>query len=300
MKKIIIILTTVFITAGAVAQAPDKMSYQAVIRDASNNLVSNQAVGMQISIIQGSANGTAVYTETQTPLTNANGLISIEIGSGTPVLGVFGSINWAYGPYFIKTETDPLGGINYTITGTSQLLSVPYALHANKADTALYAASAAPYYAGPGINILGNTISTALDNMSGTLNIVNSTSLNTGILSNDSIVITSPGNYLIIASADIDADAIAMNADYYSGGAFALTIYDSPLMPFANQTPITTSYDSSPGGLVYKSLGNNLSGAWVKYFIPGQSIRCYGYVSTSGTPTIPWSIKVNVVVIKIQ
>ncbi|MFN5627818.1 MAG: hypothetical protein ACK48W_00905, partial [Bacteroidota bacterium] len=97
------------------------MSYQAVIRDNSNALVTNQVVGMQISILQGSANGTAVYTETQTPTTNTNGLASIEIGSGNLVSGNFATINWANGPYFIKTETDPTGSTNYTITGTSQL-----------------------------------------------------------------------------------------------------------------------------------------------------------------------------------
>jgi uncharacterized protein (TIGR02145 family) len=83
---------------------------------------------MQISILQTSSSGTAVYVETQTPITNANGLASIEIGGGTLVSGNFASINWANGPYFIKTETDPNGGTSYSITGTSQLLSVPYAL----------------------------------------------------------------------------------------------------------------------------------------------------------------------------
>jgi uncharacterized protein (TIGR02145 family) len=110
------------------------MSYQAVVRDGSNNLVSSTSVGMQISILQGSASGTAVYVETQTPTSNANGLVSLEIGSGTVVSGTFASIDWANGPYFIKTETDPTGGTNYTITGTSQLLSVPYALHAKTAE----------------------------------------------------------------------------------------------------------------------------------------------------------------------
>ncbi len=123
-------------TALVFAQAPNKMSYQAVIRDNSNALVTNQIVGMQISILQGSANGTAVYAETQTPTTNANGLASIEIGGGTVVSGNFSTIDWANGPYFIKTETDPTGGSNYTITGTSQLLSVPYALYATNAGNA--------------------------------------------------------------------------------------------------------------------------------------------------------------------
>ncbi|MCK4663320.1 MAG: hypothetical protein KAT68_10670, partial [Bacteroidales bacterium] len=133
MKQIFTILVAVLVTATLWAQSPEKMSYQAVVRDASDNLITNTYVGMQISILQGSADGTAVYVETQTPTTNANGLITIEIGEGTTT-DDFSVINWANGPYFIKTETDPAVGINYTITGTSQLLSVPYALHAKTAE----------------------------------------------------------------------------------------------------------------------------------------------------------------------
>ena len=134
MKKIITICAAILMTANVFAQAPNKMSYQAVVRDGSNNLVSSASVGMQISILQGSVSGTAVYAETQTPTTNANGLVSLEIGGGTVVSGDFTTIDWANGPYFIKTETDPTGGTSYSITGTSQLLSVPYAFHAKNSD----------------------------------------------------------------------------------------------------------------------------------------------------------------------
>ncbi len=133
MKKLFTIITAVLLSATIWAQSPQKMSYQAVIRNAGNNLVTSTAVGMQISILQSSVSGTEVYTETQTPGTNANGLVSIEIGAGTVVSGDFTTIDWANGPYFIKTETDPTGGNSYTITGISQLLSVPYALYAKTA-----------------------------------------------------------------------------------------------------------------------------------------------------------------------
>ena len=133
MKRISILFCLAAIQSFVFAQAPDKMSYQAVIRNTSNNLVTSSPVGMQISILQGSPVGTAVYVERQTPNTNTNGLATIDIGSGTIITGNFASIDWTNGPYFIKTETDPSGGTNYTITGTSQLLSVPYALYAKKA-----------------------------------------------------------------------------------------------------------------------------------------------------------------------
>ena len=135
MKKIYTIIAGLMLTASVFAQAPEKMSYQAVVRNASNNLVTNQAVGMQISILQNGTTGTPVYVETQTTTTNANGLVSIEIGTGTVVSGNFTTIDWANGTYFIKTETDPTGGTSYTITGTTQLMSVPYALHAKTADS---------------------------------------------------------------------------------------------------------------------------------------------------------------------
>jgi len=128
MKKIYSILAGLLLTASVFAQAPQKMSYQAVIRNSSNALITSTPVGMQISIMQGSPTGTAVYIETQTPSTNANGLVSLEIGTGTVITGTFSAINWAAGPYFIKTETDPTGGTAYTIAGTNELMSVPYAL----------------------------------------------------------------------------------------------------------------------------------------------------------------------------
>lgn len=132
MKRIITLCLAILITANMFAQVPQKMSYQAVIRNNTGELVTNQMVGMKISILQGSSSGNIVYSETHQPGTNANGLVSVEIGNGTVVSGAFSSINWANGPYFIQTETDPSGGTNYTITGTSQLLSVPYAQYAEK------------------------------------------------------------------------------------------------------------------------------------------------------------------------
>ena len=135
MKNLFTFFAAVVLTANVFAQAPQKMSYQAVIRNSSNALVSSTAVSMRISILQGSTSGTAVYVETQTATTNANGLVSLEIGAGTGVTGTFAGIDWSAGPYFIKTETDPAGGTSYSITGTSQLLSVPYALSAASASS---------------------------------------------------------------------------------------------------------------------------------------------------------------------
>ena len=137
MRKII--FTTVFslIALSLLSQAPQKFSFQAVVRNNQNQLIINQQVGVRTSIIQGSTSGTVVYQEFYYPnqQTNANGLITLEIGSGFVLSGDFSAINWANGPYYIKTEADPTGGTNYTITGTSQLMSVPYSLHSKTAES---------------------------------------------------------------------------------------------------------------------------------------------------------------------
>lgn len=134
MKKTFSIVAGLLLTMSVFAQAPEKMSYQAVIRNTSNNLVTT-TVGMKISILQATATGTAVYVETQNPTPNTNGLVSIEIGGGSVVSGTMAGINWANGPYFIKTETDIDNNTSYDVTSTSQLLSTPYALFAKSAGT---------------------------------------------------------------------------------------------------------------------------------------------------------------------
>jgi Chaperone of endosialidase/Collagen triple helix repeat (20 copies) len=128
--KAILLLLAFFSFNSVYAQAPQKMSFQAVIRNANNALVVKTNVGMRISILQNSASGNLVYSERQNTTTNTNGLATLQIGAGTLLSGNMATINWANGPYFIKTETDPTGGTNYTIVGSSQLMSVPYALFA--------------------------------------------------------------------------------------------------------------------------------------------------------------------------
>ena len=168
MRKLFTLLAAVLLTTTVWAQSPQKISYQAVIRNGSNNLVTSQLVAMRISILQGT---TPVYVEIQTPTSNANGLVSIEIGSvAIPELGSFASIDWSAGTYSIKTETDPTGGTNYTtIVGTSQLLSVPYALNAKTAESITGTITEIdPVFIGSqAVNISANDI-TNLSHLSGT------------------------------------------------------------------------------------------------------------------------------------
>jgi microcystin-dependent protein len=134
MKKVFLFISGTIFCSVLFAQAPQGISHQAVIRNSLNEVVTNTTVGIRVSILQGSPTGTVVYKETQAPVSNANGLITYIIGQGVVETGVFDTIDWSNGPYFLKTEADPDGGTNYTITGTTQLLSVPFALHAKTAE----------------------------------------------------------------------------------------------------------------------------------------------------------------------
>lgn len=111
------------------SQVPRAFKYQAIVRDNANQLLTNQSVSFRISILQGSSSGTAVYTETQTVMTNDNGLVNLNIGNGVTTDSL-NKLNWSAGVFFLKVEMDQTGGSDYVSIGTSPILSVPYALYA--------------------------------------------------------------------------------------------------------------------------------------------------------------------------
>lgn len=128
------LLLFLIFTLQVFAQSPEKMSYQAIIRAQDNSLVVNSKITLKVIVHQGTATGASVYQETHSVNTNNNGLVSLEIGTGTVGVGSFSAIAWDKGSYFIETQVDVKGGTNYNIVGVTQLLSVPYALHAKTAD----------------------------------------------------------------------------------------------------------------------------------------------------------------------
>ena len=137
------ILIFLLIATTSFGQAPEGFKYQAVIRDASNTILANQAVGIQLTIEQTTIGGAAVYTETFSPTTNAYGLVNLEIGTGT-TSDDFSLIDWALGPFFIETAVDISGGTAYVVLGTSQLMSVPYALYAKTSGSSTPGPQGAP------------------------------------------------------------------------------------------------------------------------------------------------------------
>lgn len=135
MKRIFLFTLPLMLYAiSAMTQSPEAFNYQAVARDANGEVLSDQPVGFQISLLQGSILGMIVYSETHHTNTNAFGLVNLQIGNGTLVSGDFSAIDWGGGPYFVQIEMDATGGSDYELLGTSQLLSVPYALHAKNAE----------------------------------------------------------------------------------------------------------------------------------------------------------------------
>lgn len=130
----VILITFLMAASSLMAQAPQKMSYQMVVRNASNTLVTNSPVRVITSVYRTSPSGQLVFQDWHLVTTNANGLASFEIGTGTNQFGDFTTIDWSNGPYFLKTEVDPNGNFTFSVVGSSQLLSVPYALFAEKSN----------------------------------------------------------------------------------------------------------------------------------------------------------------------
>jgi len=116
------------------SQTPERISYQASIRNADNTVVADTRIAVKLAILQNSFSGTSVYEELHSPITSSNGVVGLEIGGGTAVKGEFSEIDWSKGPYFVETSVDINGGTSYTLQGASQLVSVPYALHAKTAE----------------------------------------------------------------------------------------------------------------------------------------------------------------------
>ena len=212
----------ILLTQIAEAQSPQSFKYQSVVRDASGVLAANRIISIRTSILAGSATGSSVYTETQTLSTNDYGVVSLNIGAGTVVSGNFTTINWGATDYFVKTELDINGGSTYIFMGTSQILSVPYALYAEKAGSSLndHDTSSANELqtlsiAGHNLSISsGNTITIPQDSLSvngysigiSNGNTVNLPAPQTVSIIGDSLHISNGNTIYLSGAVDLDSD----------------------------------------------------------------------------------------------
>ncbi len=136
MKKITLCFFLALFVNDIYSQSPNSFTYQSVIRDASGQLISNKEISFRISILKSSQNGSNVYSEEHSVITNTNGLATMIIGKGLSA-DEMETIDWSAGPYYLKVEVDPAGGFNYIAEDTTQLLSVPYALYSNSSGSTL-------------------------------------------------------------------------------------------------------------------------------------------------------------------
>ena len=134
MSRLVIFISLFMVGSGLMSQVPQAFSYQAIVLDSNGNPVTEQSVGVEVEILDGAINGPVVYTETHTVETNMNGVYTMAIGQGTPINGLFTEIDWAAESKFLSISQDTNGGSNYEFVGSSQLLSVPYALVAGQAE----------------------------------------------------------------------------------------------------------------------------------------------------------------------
>ena len=134
MKSIFTIACLFIVTTSCLAQAPQAFNYSAVVRNGSGTPIPNQLVKFRLSILRGTITGPSVYVETHSTTTDANGMVNLEIGRGTIVSGVFATIPWNNDAFFFQVEVDPTGGNTFQLMGTTQFLSVPYALNAKYAE----------------------------------------------------------------------------------------------------------------------------------------------------------------------
>lgn len=134
MKKSTILLSLLFLSIVTLAQVPGAFNYQSVVRNSSGDVIANSNVAFRISILKDSDSGSSVYVETHSTRTNGFGLVSLKIGKGTKISGSFAPESWGSNSHFIKVEVDPAGGSSYALLGTSELLSVPYAFHAQTVE----------------------------------------------------------------------------------------------------------------------------------------------------------------------
>jgi hypothetical protein len=161
MKSTILFLFAFVLTLSSFAQVPQKFNYQAVVRNNTGVIVTNQNIAVKAEILDSNTTN-ILYSETHTVTTNAQGLFALQVGGGSVKSGVFANIDWSAGNRYIRTSVDLAGGTNFQLIGTSQLLSVPYALQAKNIPISRVGNSDSIYFGDklliiPGVKVVNTT-----------------------------------------------------------------------------------------------------------------------------------------------
>jgi hypothetical protein len=289
MKKLLTIHVCLFLLISLTnAQAPQALNYQAVARTADGVIIPTQNIGVRFSILDANVTGTVLFSETHTTTTNPYGLFTLAIGKGTPVTSTFASINWASGTdKFLKVEIAPTGGNNYQLQGTTQLLSVPYALYSEK--TRLIAGNntisisngntiTGNYQAGTGINITGNTISHNL--VAGT-----------GISITGNTITNTATNPWVTDANGINYQAGSVGIGMTSAPGSRLTIQQTPTGGFSGAMDITSA---DTYHTVFRFRNTTVNQEW--QFMVGGSGNIYqrpGTLAIFNTRTLRWPFYID-------
>jgi len=242
-KKLLYLFIASILSASLFAQAPESFKYQSVVRNAAGVIIANQTVSFRLSIHQTSTTGAIVYSETQTMSTNGYGLANMNMGSGTVVSGTFSTIDWSLGPYFLEIEFDPSGGSSYTVMGTSQLLSVPYALYAENSGSSTpgpqgpTGATGATGPAGP-----GNTLDMAYDE--GGAGIGRTITVDAGEVD----IITATASGIALRTSNINSGVAIIASSTNSGNTFS-TIQSTTNSSSSNASAIIGNTDGTAWGV---------------------------------------------------
>ncbi len=302
MKKTLSLIIAVAFSFSIYAQAPQSFAYQGIARNNIGNPISNQLISIRASILDGSSTGTSQYTETQSVTTNSLGLFSISIGTGVVQTGTFSAITWATNLKFMKVEFDPAGGTSYILSGTQQILSVPYALNALNVKN---------YVAGSGVSVSGSTITNTAPNQTVTLTGTGSTSVtgtypnytvNTDLspclpkfITNVSLVNVSANNNSSLTYSSLDCSAyIPVGATHVILNIVASSSYFYINFKKDNlsQSLYTLSGNSNAIGMILVS-GLNYENSHV--IVPVDALRKFQYLFTNNGLASTGNLKIDLI-----
>lgn len=260
MKRII--LTTIILLAAiaiSLAQSWQKFNYQGVARDAAGEVIDNQAVSVRISIHSGTMAGPTEYQETHTVTTNDFGLFDLAIGGGTVVSGDFTIIPWGSDNFFVQVEMDPAGGTAYADMGTSELLSVPFAMYAVNAGVPGVTGPTGPQ--GP-IGLTGATGPTGPLVSGATNQTLRSQSGLWEASSNLSNTGTNVGVGLLNPAAKLHVSATGSEIARFqsSGGSKWISLYEDGTRKgilWSRSDDMVLRNDDATGNVVFQTNGNN-------------------------------------------
>lgn len=206
MKKLYTLTISLLLILNlATAQVPQGFKYQTAIRDNNGAVIANKLVAIKLSLLTGSANGTAVYSEVHNVATNDFGVANLNVGNGTVGLGNFSNIDWGSNTFFLKTEVDINNGTNFTFMGTSQLLSVPFAMYAAKSANAADDKDKDSINEIQNISLNNNTLQ--LNKNGGSVELTKYDKDSQQLVLNGNILSITKGNSIVLNGAvDLDAD----------------------------------------------------------------------------------------------